>query len=138
VKADIVSFLTLRWDLSKAWPRHFAPPSRSQNSLLVTTYSFLFIYFHVPWKYWHRAKIEFEIRPELGCTLYNLRNVEKSCFGLSVCLSVCLSVAFSVNSNGRIRINRSGRNFRGIFYECSEFTTFKRAAQATLLLGLQK
>ena len=48
-------------------------------------------YFHVNGSIGIVQKIEFEIRPDLGC-MYNLQNVEKSGFRQSVCVFVRVCV----------------------------------------------
>jgi len=59
-------------------------------------------YFHVNGSIGIVQKIEFEIRPDLGCR-YNLQNVEKSGFGqpVCVCVSGCLAVDFAANFHER-------------------------------------
>ena len=49
-------------------------------------------------------KIEFEIRPYLGCTTFKTSRkvvLDNPSVCLSVCASVCLAVAFAANSHGR-------------------------------------
>ena len=61
-------------------------------------------YFHVPWKFWRRAKKnEFEIRPDFGYAVRPSKRQEKWFWSIcvSVCRSVRLAVAFVANPHGR-------------------------------------
>ena len=62
-------------------------------------------------------KIDFEIRPDLGCTTPETSRkvvLDNPSVCLSVCLSVCPSCCrFSANSTG-VRVKRSSWNFRGM------------------------
>jgi len=49
-------------------------------------------------------KIEFEIRPDLGCTTFKTSRkvvLDNPVVCLCACLLLCLAVAFSANSHGR-------------------------------------
>ena len=71
-------------------------------------------YFHVNRSIGIVQKIDFEIRPDLGCTtLKTSRKVVLD--NPSVCLSVCLAVAFPASYLTGVRFNRSSCNFRGMF-----------------------
>jgi len=54
-------------------------------------------------------KIEFEIRPNLGCTVQPSKRREKWFRTIRLCvrLSICLAVAFLANSHMGVRVNHS-------------------------------
>ena len=93
--------------------------TRAVNYLLVQfrTQSSNFVLLPCQWKYWHRAKIDFEMRPHLGCA--TLKISRKMVFdNPSVCLSVRPSVLLSLFPRALtagVRVNRSIWNFRGMF-----------------------